>query len=145
MDQNAPQVATVDEHGVTNTDDSNFDAAGRLVVPMRLADGALQSITSNASVQSARTNRDNYRIAADALNELKRENQNIVLQPIINEAARRATAEAEYYAQQYSSMLADTTNRNPVTVDNPSTPQTRPRRIPSHRGKRTSSPPPTSG
>ena len=120
---NAPQVATVDEHGVTNTDDSNFDAAGRLVVPMRLADGALQSVTSNTSVQSARTNRDNYRIAADALNKLKRENQNIVLQPIINEAARRATAEAEYYAQQYSSMLADTTNRNPVTVDNPSTPQ----------------------
>ena len=120
---NDPQVATVNDNGVTDTTDSNFDVAGNLVVPMRLVDGALQSITSATRVNAARTNRDNYRIAAEALNKLKEENKNIIFQSIIDEAARRANAEADYYEQQFQSMLTDTTNQNPVTVDLASTPE----------------------
>ena len=120
---NDPQVATVDEDGVTDTSDSNFDQAGKLVVPMQLVGGTLQSVTTNTVVSTARTNRDNYKIAADALTKLKEENQNIVFQRIIEEAARRAQLEAEYYEQQYQNVLADTTNKNPLTIDNPSTPQ----------------------
>ena len=122
-DLNNPQVATVDGDGVTDTSDSNFDAASNLVVPTRLVDGALQPVTSAASVDAVRTNRDNYRIAADALNTLKEENQNLFFQTIIDEAARRAEAEAEHYERQYRNALADTTNRNPLTVDLPSTPE----------------------
>lgn len=122
-DLNNPQVATVDDDGVTDTSDSNFDAAGKLVVPMRLVDGSLQSVTTNTVVSTARTNRDNYRLAADALIKLQEENQNIVFQRVIDEAVRRAEAEAEYYEQQYRKVLTDTTNQNPLTIDLPSTPR----------------------
>ena len=122
-DLNNPQVATVDDNGVTESSDSNFDAAGDLVVPMGLVDGALQSVTSNTRVDAARTRRDNFRVAADALDDLKASNKNVLLQPIIEEAARRAGLEADYYEQQYQGMLADNTNQNPVTVDDPNTPQ----------------------
>ena len=118
-----PQLATVDDNGVTDTSESNFDQAGNLVVPKRLEDGTLQSISISTVVSTARTNRDNYRIAADALQKLSEENQNILLQTIIDEAARRAQLEADYYEQQFQRALTDTTNQNPVTVDLPSTPQ----------------------
>ena len=120
---NNPQVATVNDDGVTDTADSNFDAAGNLVVPMRLVDGAAQAITSSTVVSTARANRDNYKIAADALNKLKEDNRNLLLQPIINEAARRAQDEADYYEQQFQNVLADTTNQNPITTDLASTPE----------------------
>ena len=57
------------------------------------------------------------------MQKLSEENQNLLLQPIIDEAARRAQLEADYYEQQFQRVLADTTNQNPVTVDLPSTPQ----------------------
>ena len=119
---NDPQVATVDEDGVTDSTDSNFDATGNLVVPMRLVGGELQSITATTGVEDARENRDNYKIAADALKQLSEDNLNVLLQPVIDEAARRAQAEADYYEQQFQNALADTTNQNPITVDLPSTP-----------------------
>ncbi len=122
-DLNNPQIATVDDDGVTDTTDSNFDAAGNLVVPKRLSDGSLQSISVSTVVSTARTNRDNYKLAADALKKLSEENQNILLQVIIDEAARRAQLEADYYEQQFQTVLTDTTNQNPVTTDLPSTPQ----------------------
>ncbi len=122
-DLSNPQIATVDDDGVTDTSDSNFDRAGNLVVPMQLVDGAPQSISISTVVSTARTNRDNYRIAADALKELSAENQNLLLQTIIDEAARRAQLEADYYEQQFQKVLTDTTNQNPVTVDLPSTPE----------------------
>ena len=122
-DLSNPQIATVDDDGVTDTSDSNFDRAGKLVVPMQLVDGAPQSISISTVVSTARTNRDNYRIAADALKKLSAENQNLLLQTIIDEAARRAQLEADYYEQQFQKVLTDTTNQNPVTVDLPSTPE----------------------
>ena len=118
-----PRVATVDENGVTDSTDSNFDAMGNLVVPMRLVDGELHSIALTTGVDDARENRDNHRIAVDALKQLGEDNRNVLLQPIIDEAIRRARAEAEHYEQQYLITLADTTNRNPFTADLPSTPE----------------------
>ena len=122
-DLNNAQVATVNEDGVTDTTDSNFDAAGNLVVPMRLDGDALQSINRTAGVDDARANRDNYKIAAETLKKLQEDNKNLLLKPIIDEASRRAQAEADYYEQQFQSALADTTNQNPFTVDNVSTPE----------------------
>ena len=90
---------------------------------MQLVGGSLRSVATDTAVGAARTNRDNYRIAADALLKLREENRNIVFQTIIEEAARRAQLEAEHYERQYRNVLADTTNKNPLTVDLPSTPE----------------------
>ncbi len=117
------QVATVDEDGVTDTTNSNFDAAGNLVVPMRLVNGELQSVTERTRVDTARADRDNHKIALATLKEFQAENQNLLLQPLVDEAVRRAQLESDYYEQQYNSLLADTTNQNPLTVDLPGTPQ----------------------
>ena len=122
-DLNNPQVATVADNGVTTTTDSNFDAAGNLVVPMRLVDGELQSTTLRTRVSAARTNRDNHRIALAALKEFERDNQNILLKPLLEEAVRRAQAETDYYEQEFQNTLADTTNQNPLTVDIAGTPE----------------------
>ena len=44
------------------------------------------------------------------------------LQTLYDEAARRAQAEADYYNAEYAEVLADGTNQNTVTVDDPQTP-----------------------
>ena len=118
-----PQVATVAENGVTNSTDSNFDATGRLVVPMRLVDGELQSVARSTQVSLARANRDNHRIALEAIKEFEEINQNVLLAPILTEGIRRAQAETDYYEQQFQNALSDTTNQNFATVDLPSTPE----------------------
>ncbi len=118
-----PQVATVAENGVTNSNDSNFDAAGKLIVPMRLVNGELESVTNPTLVSVARTNLDNHRIALEALMELQEENQNLLLTPILAEGVRRAQAETDYYEQQFQEAISDTTNQNPTTFDVPSTPE----------------------
>ena len=126
-----PQVATVSEvegmEGVTNTDDSNFDAAGRLIVPMSLqntdddveTDEVLAPIKEDQlaerMVSDIRSVRDQTRAAADALTELRDDNLNPALQTIYDEAARRAQVEAEYYDGVYEAMLGDNTNQNPDT------------------------------
>ena len=122
-DLSNPQVATVADNGVTTTTDSNFDAAGNLIVPMSLVGGELQSTTRATRVDAARANRDNHRIALATLEELQSDNLNVVLQPLLDEAVRRAQVEADYYEQQFQNMLADTTNQNPITVDIVGTPE----------------------
>lgn len=122
-DLSNPQVATVTENGVTTTTDSNFDATGQLVIPMRLTDGELESVTRTTRVDAARQNLERHRIALDALTEFRDENQNVLLTPILGEAVRRAEAETDYYEQQFNRALADTTNQNPLTVDLLSTPE----------------------
>ena len=117
-----PQVATVADNGVTTTVDSNFDATGKLVIPMRLTDGTLESITSSTRVDVARRNRDNHRIALAALKKFQDENQNVLFTTLLAEAVRRAQIETDYYEQQFNNALADNTNQNPLTVDLPSTP-----------------------
>lgn len=114
--------ATVNADGVYDTSSSNFDSAGRLVAPNRLVDGELEAITASTQVASARTNRANRESALKALKTLQAENKNQLLQPVINEGVRRAQAEFDYYDTQLRNALADETNQNTVTVDNPNTP-----------------------
>ena len=121
-DLNNPKVATVNDDGETRSTDSNFDAAGNLIVPKRLTGGELGSITRTTRVDRARTDRDDHKVALAALKEFQAENQNITLRTLLEEAVRRAQAEADYYEQQLQIALADNTNQNPLTVDNLSTP-----------------------
>ena len=124
-DLNDPHVATVDSMtGVTVSTDSNFDAAGNLIVPMSLQDHdndagteevlrpTLDQAGTNNLVSAIRTRRDNYNTAAAALEKLAADNLNPNLQNVYDEAARRARAEANYYSQAYSTMLSDRTNLN---------------------------------
>ena len=115
-------VAKANADGVYDTSDSNFDAAGNLVVPNRLNDGELETIAQSARVAEARRNVDDNNIALAALKELQADNKNALLQPAIDEAVRRAQAEADHYDRQLQNALADDTNQNPVTFDNPGTP-----------------------
>ena len=116
------QVAQANSSGVYDTSQSNFDAAGKLVVPNRLNNGELVAITQTTGVDDARTNKERYNVALAALKKLQGDNQNTLLQPLIDEAVRRAQAEADYYNQQLRNALADNTNQNSSTVDNLSTP-----------------------
>ncbi|WP_428099670.1 YadA C-terminal domain-containing protein [Candidatus Rariloculus sp.] len=130
-DLDNPQVATVSEvegmEGVTTTEDSNFDAAGRLVVPMSLQDTDNDDMTADVlapikvdtgnGVDDIRQVRERSNAAAAALTKLRDDNLNPALQTIYDEAARRAQAEAEYYDGVYEGMLGDNTNLNPITED----------------------------
>ena len=117
------QLATVGSNGVYDTSQSNFDATGNLVVPNRLDGDDLVAVTRRTEVGDARENADDRRVALAALEELQSNNRNRLLQPVIDEAVRRARAEAEYYDRQLQTVLADDTNQNPITVDNLSTPE----------------------
>ena len=115
-------VAKADANGVYDTSDSNFDAAGNLIVPNRLNNGELESITQTSGVDEARTNANEHKSVLATLTAFQADNKNALLQPAIDEAVRRAQAEADHYGQQLRNALADDTNRNSVTVDNPATP-----------------------
>ena len=124
-----PNTEDIDETGVTTTVNSNFDAAGRLVVPMSLQDHDDDTETPNVlaptkedqvaerMVSDVRQVRTQTRQAAAALTKLAADNLNPALQTIYDEAARRAQAEADYYDGVYTAMLGDTTNQNDVTED----------------------------
>ena len=138
-DLNDPHVAIVgvddptmkisDETGVTTTVNSNFDAAGRLVVPMSLQDHDDDEMTDNVlapikeddaqvaerMVQDIRQVRTRTRAAANALTKLAADNLNPALQTIYDEAARRAQAELEYYDGVYATMLSDTTDQRDLS------------------------------
>lgn len=116
-------TATADADGVYDTAGSNFNAAGNLVAPNRLANGELEAVTESTLVWVARTNLDERRAALAALKKLQTDNLNALLQPVIDEGVRRAQAEVDYYDTQLRTALADDTNRNTVTVDNPATPE----------------------
>ena len=118
---NGNNVAQANSNGVYDTSDSNFDAAGNLVVPNRLNNGELEAISQTARVADARRNADNNNAALAALKKLQADNKNLLLQPVIDEAVRRAQAEADYYDGQLQNALADDTNQNSVTFDNPGT------------------------
>ena len=115
-------AAEANADGVWDTSDSNFDLTGNLVVPNRLSNGELESITRSTRLDELRTNLENHNIALAALKKLQEENVNLVLQPIIDESVRRAQAETDYYNLQFQSAVTDDTNQNPLTVDNPATP-----------------------
>ena len=132
-DLNNPQVGM---HGVagmgdgqgdnapmgSNTDASNFDAAGNLIVPMEpntandAGDNAnlldLRSVIdgTNNGVDMIRTTVENANIAAAALKKARDENLNPSTQTTYDEAYRRAQAEADYYNEQWAKVLADDTD-----------------------------------
>ena len=116
-------TATANANGVYDTADSNFDAAGNLVAPNRLDGGELVALEEATLVRVARTNLNERQAALAALKQLQTDNRNALMQPVIDEGVRRAQAEVDYYDTQLRTALADDTNRNTVTVDNPATPE----------------------
>ena len=123
---------TVGENGVTNSDNGNFTRTGQLIVPMSLqdhdSDAATDDVlrpvldTTNNGVDTIRTRVEQANEAARLLEKLRDENVNDAVQEIYDEAARRARAEANYYNAEWAEVLADNTNQNPVTTDDPGTP-----------------------
>ena len=132
---------TIGTDGVTDSTNGNFTATGQLIVPMSLqdhdndaatdtvlrpvvvADGTANVIGNGGTAgQGIRDVVMRTRAAAAALKKLRDDNTNPVLQGVYNEAYRRAQAEADYYNAEYAEALADNTNQNTVTVDDPSTP-----------------------
>ena len=129
-----PQVATVDpDTGVTgNTNVSNFDQAGNLVVPMRLVDPETgqPSSAENAvlrptvvsdgtanEVMNIRTRVERTNAAAAALKKARDENAVTSVQDVYNDAYARAQAEADYYNQEWARVLSDSTNQNDTADD----------------------------
>ncbi len=126
-------VGTVDM-GVTMSDDSNFDSAGRLLVPMELDDSTADDLedvrpivaTSDNGVDDIRMRRDDYRVAADALQKLADDTREATggtspLQLAYDEAARRANVEANYYNGVYNAMLTDDTLQDSGVADDAET------------------------
>ena len=123
-------VATVSDVGVTSSADSNFDVAGRLIVPMEL-DGSTTDVTddlrsvvdtSDNGVDVIRQRSDDYAVAAAALQELADDTREATggtspLQLAYDEAARRAQVEANYYNDVYNAMLSDTTMQQSRDAD----------------------------
>ena len=113
------QVATVDSTtGVTNSDNSNFDINGDLVIPQvddpdSSVDGETIDLvnTSINGVDEIRTRAENFKIAADALKKLRDDNKNPLLQDLYDEVYRRAKIESDYASGQLADTLADTTDQ----------------------------------
>ena len=123
IDASGTRMAEADADGVYDTTLSNFDSSGNLVVPNRLSDGALVHVTRSSRVDTIRMNVEDHETALAALKERQTNNVNLVLQPLLDEAVRRAQAETDHYRAQLQNALSDNTNQNPFTVDLPSTPE----------------------
>ena len=123
IDASGTRMAEADADGVYDTTLSNFDSSGNLVVPNRLSDGSLVHVTRSSRVDTIRANVEDHETALAALKERQSSNQNLVLQPLLDEAVRRAQAETDHYRAQLQNALSDNTNQNPITVDLTSTPE----------------------
>ena len=102
---------------------SNFTAAGALIVPMEAYDHddvdttprvlrntvSLNGDTIN-SVDTIRTRVVNVRLAEQALKKARDDNLNPLLQAVYDEAYRRAKLERDYYDALWNNVLADTTD-----------------------------------
>ena len=100
------------------TGDSAFDAAGNLLVPMRVnngpdgtpdtADDFLEPTTAATSTYMAVNERlTMVNDVVKAVQTLADGNENALLQPVIDEALRRAKLEQAHYQMQYDTMIAD--------------------------------------
>ena len=109
-------TATVGDDGVTESQGSNFDATGKLVVPMELdastteVEDDVTTTKAPATVMAIQTTVDNINTALAALKKLQAENENELLQPRIDQAVKRAQAEADHYNGQLSDTLGDDTD-----------------------------------
>ena len=101
------------------TGDSAFDSVGNLILPMELWDHDDDTTTD----QVLRVNPEdtstfmtvNDRLTAvnnmvEALEDLQSENQNTLMQPVIDEAVKRAKVEQAHYQTQFDTMVADNTD-----------------------------------
>ena len=93
---------------------SNFDAAGNLIIPMEANTATTDDLTdltntvsTDNSVTQIRTLVENANIAAAALKKARDENIGLN-QDIYDEAYRRAQAEADYYNARWTEVVADT-------------------------------------
>ena len=124
-DLSNPQVAVVAMDGSTTTTASNFDATGKLVVPMSLQDHDSDPDTDNilapvvvadgtanliGGTGGIRTRVEQFNAAAAAIKKLRDDNVNPVLQPIFDQAYIRAQAEADYYNAEWAEVQADNTD-----------------------------------
>ena len=95
--------------------DSAFDAAGNLILPMEDTDTTTEGIqlglaTDRTSYTDVKAQLDAVKNVVEELTDLQDENQNALLQPVIDEAVRRAEAEQAHYQGQFNAMVADTTD-----------------------------------
>ena len=136
----AMNSGTINAMGVTDSTNGNFTASGQLIVPMSLqdhdndasTDDVLRPVldTTNNGVDDIRTRVTQTRAAAAALKKLADDTRKAAaasgvdspLQRAYDTAAARAQAEATYYNAEWAKVLADNTNQNSVTVDDPTTP-----------------------
>ena len=123
IDASGTRAAEANADGVYNTSQSNFDVSGNLVIPNRLSGSELETVTRQSRVDAIRTNLEDHEAALAALVKRQTDNLNLVLQPLLDEAVRRAQLETDHYRAQLREALADDTNQNPLTVDLPSTPE----------------------
>ena len=119
---------------------SNFTAAGALIVPMEAyahdTDDSTPLVLRNTvslngdslnSVATIRTRVVNVRLAEQALKKARDDNLNPLLQAVYDEAYRRAKLERDYYDALWNNVLADTTDhrsaeqRDQGTTETPNT------------------------
>ena len=112
----------VNEDGETQASTSNFDDTGKLHVPVTLTDHdddgdtdevlrpVLEAATTPVGDVMTRVNAVNG--ALKTLKKKAADNENSLLQPLFDEAVRRAEAEADFYDDQLSDMLGNRDNKN---------------------------------
>ena len=120
-------VATRNEETGVVSGTGNFDALGNLLVPLHDADSDSETpLTPRTDSRTVMQIRDRIEMATKTLADLKKaQADNLIggLDDIYTEAVRRVQVETDHYDQQLRNALADDTNQNPFTVDNPNTPE----------------------
>ena len=130
LDATTPQVGTHGMAGMgtgdgtpgntapsaSDTTNSNFDASGRLIIPMEVNTDTTDdptdirtAVSATNGVDDIRTTVMNVRIAANALKKARDEYVG-TQQDIYDEAYRRAKLELDYYEALWAEVLADTTD-----------------------------------
>ena len=120
-------VATRNEETGVVSGTGNFDALGNLLVPLHDADSDSETpLTPRTDSRTVMQIQDRIEMGTKTLTDLKKaQADNLIggLDDIYTEAVRRAQVETDHYDQQLRNALADDTNQNPFTVDNPNTPE----------------------
>ena len=128
LDATTPQVGTHGMAGMgtgdgsagndapvaSDTTNSNFDASGRLIIPMEVNADTTDdptdirtAVSTTNTVTAIRETVENVRIAANALKTARDEYVG-TQQDIYDEAYRRAKLELDYYEALWAGVLADT-------------------------------------
>ena len=104
---------------ITNAEGSsssgNFDGAGNLLIPKGDTDLTTEGVqlgltTDKMSYMVISTRLESVGTTVTALKKLQGDNKNALLQPVIDEAVRRAEVEQAHYQMQFNEMVADETD-----------------------------------